>query len=201
MTMNPAWDLATPPWFHRWPRLATATAATLFAAVFVVCLLLPEEEAVTALFIFPIALIATARGMRAGLAAGLVALVLGAVGLLLADASLPAAGWAVRIVTWLSVGALLGRAADKLVHAERQRRSYELATQRQHQAVEVNDTLIQGMTAAKWAFEAGRVEAGLDTLTDTIVLGQGLVSELIRQNEPSRRRPVEARPQAHRQQP
>ncbi len=47
-------------------------------------------------------------------------------------------------------------------------------------AVEINDSLIQCMAAAKWAIEAGQVERGQVTLDETIRLGQQLVSALIK---------------------
>ena len=51
------------------------------------------------------------------------------------------------------------------------------------QAVEINDSLLQGMAAAKWALEAGRADVGLERLSDAIVSGQQLVSGLIRDSE------------------
>ncbi len=187
MHRNSARDVGAPPWFRRRPLLTLTAAAALFLAVFVVRLRLPGEEAVTALFVFPISLVAMARGLRAGLAAGVVALFLVGGGLAITDTSLSVTGWLARIVTLLAVGALLGRAADNLARAEQQRRVTDLAAQRQRQAVEINDTLVQNMVAAKWALEAGRTESGLTTLTDTIVLAQRLVSELIRANDLGRR--------------
>lgn len=50
------------------------------------------------------------------------------------------------------------------------------------QAVEVNDSLIQGMAAAKWAIEAGNHDLGLRTLEETIEAGQRMVSQLIRES-------------------
>jgi hypothetical protein len=60
------------------------------------------------------------------------------------------------------------------------RRERELALVRHRQAVEINDTLIQGMAAAKWALEVGQLESAAATLDQTIRLGQQLVSGLIR---------------------
>lgn len=171
------------PWFQRRPAFATSTAIVLFVGVAAIRVWMPEEEAITALYVFPISLVAMARGMRAGLAAGVVALVLIVAGVLLTGSNLSVTGWLVRTATLLAVGALLGRAADNLARAERARRRHELAAQRHRQAVEINDTLIQGMAAAKWAIEAGQVEVGLTTLAETIQLGQDLVSDLIREND------------------
>jgi hypothetical protein len=46
--------------------------------------------------------------------------------------------------------------------------------------VEINDSLVQGMAAAKWSLEAGRVDNGLAALEETLDQGQRLVSQLIR---------------------
>ncbi len=61
------------------------------------------------------------------------------------------------------------------------RLALETDAQRQRDATEVNDTLVQGMAAAKWALESGRHESGLKTLDDTLRLGHQLVSELLRE--------------------
>lgn len=182
MSLDPTQGAFT-PWFRRRPGLAISTSVALFAAVAAIRLWLPEEESVTALYVFPISLVAMARGLRAALAAGVVALLLVATGLAVTDTTLSVTGWLVRIATLLAVGSLVGRAADNLARAEQHRRLSALAAQRQRQAVEINDTLIQGMSAAKWALEAGQIDSGLATLTDTIVLGQDLVSDLIREND------------------
>ena len=49
--------------------------------------------------------------------------------------------------------------------------------------MEINDTLVQGMVAARWSFGAGRHDAGLQTLDQTIALGQELVSKLMRESD------------------
>ena len=163
-----------------------AVASALFLVVSLVHVWLPGEEAVTALFVFPISLLAITFGLRGGLVAGGVALSLAAAGLALDAAEVSLTGWLVRLVSLLTVGALLGWTADNLARAERHHRRLELAAERHRQAVEVNDSLVQGMSVAKWAFEAGRTESGLAILNDTIVVGQELVSGLVRDAEAAR---------------
>lgn len=51
------------------------------------------------------------------------------------------------------------------------------------QAIEINDSLLQRMTAAKWALESGRTEAGLEILTTAVSEAHRLVSELLRRAE------------------
>ena len=49
------------------------------------------------------------------------------------------------------------------------------------QAIEINDSLIQKMTAARWSLEAGQTDIGLQILTTAVSEAQQLVSALIRQ--------------------
>lgn len=63
---------------------------------------------------------------------------------------------------------------------EAERRELEAAALLHREAIEVNDSLVQGMAAAKWSLEAGSVDAGLRVLDDTIARGHDLVSGLIR---------------------
>jgi hypothetical protein len=169
------------PWFRSRPRAALAVAALLFTLVLAVRFSVEDPvEAISMLYVLPVALVALAFGRRAGLAAGLMALGLVAFWVLVVGADLSVIGWVARLVPFVVLGYLLGDASDRLEAAEARRAALEAAAQRHRDATEVNDTLIQGMAAAKWALEAGRTEAGLRTLEETIALGHQLVSELLR---------------------
>lgn len=173
--------LITVPWFQRFPRLALLVAGALFVGVFVFRLVLPgTEQGIAMLFVFPIALLALARGRTAGLAAGAVAVVLLVSWVVFGHWELTAVGWASRLLPLLLVGGLLGDASDRLARSDRQRQEFALAEQRHRQAVEINDTLVQGMASAKWLLESGNVQSGLATLDESIGTGQRLVSDLIR---------------------
>jgi hypothetical protein len=52
---------------------------------------------------------------------------------------------------------------------------------RHRKAVEIKDSLVQGMAAAKWSIEAVRMETGLEMLTESLDRGHRLVSQLIRE--------------------
>lgn len=82
------------------------------------------------------------------------------------------------IVTLLA--ALLFRAVDQIRRSERRRQRSASAALLHHQAIEVNDSLVQSMVAARWALESGRLEDGLSILDDTIAHGLNLVSTLLR---------------------
>lgn len=65
------------PWFRDRARWAIAAAVALFVAVFAMRLLIGDsEDAVGLLYALPVALVAVAFGRAAGIAAGLLAVVL-----------------------------------------------------------------------------------------------------------------------------
>jgi hypothetical protein len=140
-------------------------------------------DAISMLYTLPVALVALAFGRSAGMVAGATAVLLLGVWVLATGESLSILGWVSRAVPLVLLGALLGDASDRLTRAERHRLELEAAAQRQRDATEVNDTLVQGMAAAKWALESGRHESGLRTLDDTLRLGHELVSELLREGD------------------
>jgi hypothetical protein len=187
-TLGPAASVREPgvhlPWFRRRPDLAVGIAAMLFVAVF--ALRMTSDDAVSSvnlLYTFPIALLSLAFGRRVGFAAGAAAVVLVIVWAAARGVDLGVLGWVSRLVPLVLLGWLLGDASDRLIAAEEERSRLEAAAQRHRDATEVNDTLVQGMAAAKWALEAGRHEAALRTLQQTIELGHELVSKLMREGD------------------
>jgi hypothetical protein len=184
MTVS-VWSLAGSPrypWFRQRPIVALAVAGVLYAAVLLLRLLSGDPvDAYSMLYVFPVALVAITFGVRAGLAAGLVAIALTVAWVVVRDVSLTPAGWASRVLPMLLLGLLLGDASERLRRAEIERRQLESAALLHREAIEINDSLVQGMAAARWSLEAGRVEAGLQTLDETIIHAHDLVSGLIRQ--------------------
>jgi hypothetical protein len=172
---------AQTPWFRERPQWAIAVAAALFVAVFALRISTgTADDAINMLHALPVALVALAFGRTAGVLAGVLAVALVGAWVAIDDVELSALGWASRVVPLLLLGGLLGDASDRLAAAFATQRAMEAAAQRHRDATEVNDTLVQGMAAAKWAFEAGRTEAGLRTLEETLEVGHELVSKLMR---------------------
>jgi hypothetical protein len=161
--------------------MATGVAGLLFAAVLALRLILPNPlDAISMLYLFPIALVAMTKGRWGGLLGGLVAVALVVVWVVVRSMELSAMGWLSRVLPLLLVGSLIGDARDRLARAAAEHAVHEVAEQRHREAIEINDSLVQGMSAAKWSIEAGRTEAGLDALRETVERGHRLVSELIR---------------------
>ncbi len=170
------------PWFRAHPRGTVAVATCLFVAVFALRLSVGDpDDTVNLLLTLPIALLALTFGRTVGLLSGVVGVALVAAWVVVRDVDLSALGWASRATPLLLLGGLLGDASDRLTAAQARGRALEAAAQRHRDATEVNDTLVQGMAAARWSLEAGRHEAGLETLVETLVLGQQLVSKLMRE--------------------
>lgn len=174
--------MARDPWFRQHPTAALVVAGLLFASVWAVRL--ADGDAVDAsmlLFTLPVALIAVAFGRRAGVAAGALAVLMVVTWVLATGTDLGPVGWIARCLPELLLGFLLGDASDRLRRAEGERRKLESGALLYREAIEINDSLVQGMAAARWALEAGRPDDGLKTLETTIGQAQDLVSDLIRQ--------------------
>jgi hypothetical protein len=169
------------PWFRQRPVVVLAVAALLYVSVLSLRLFAGGPvDSYSLLYVFPVALVAVAFGLRAGVAAGLFAVALMVVGVAVQDVSLTPAGWASRVLTVLLLGFLVGDASDRLRRAELEKQRLEASALLYREAIEINDSLVQGMAAARWALEAGRLEPGLHTLEETLVEAQELVSGLIR---------------------
>jgi glucose-6-phosphate-specific signal transduction histidine kinase len=164
----------------------------MYASVFAASLWLRDaSDTVLMLLIFPISLLALTFGTRVGSIAGLVAagLVLAWTWIVGVDLSL--VGWVSRVGTMLFLGVLIGDAADRLVRAEEERQALEISQLRHRQTAEVTDSLIQGMAAAKWSLESGRVDIAVRTLEETIASGQHTVSATLRTPAPTTPSPVD----------
>lgn len=172
------------PWFLRRPRITVAVAAAMYAVVFAARLSVggPADD-LCLLYTLPIALLAVAFGRRVGVLAGLAGVGLVVTWVVIDQVHLTAVGWVSRVAPMLLLGYLLGDAMDRLHRAEAERRRLEEAARRQRDAIEINDTIVQGLTAAKWALESGHLGAGLTIVVDTLDLGHRLVSDLIRDAE------------------
>ncbi|WP_137121757.1 hypothetical protein [Segeticoccus rhizosphaerae] len=169
------------PWFRERPPLTVGASAAMFMAVFVVRLFFGDaSDALLILLVFPISLLALTFGTRVGLVAGLVAACLIGLWAWIDGVNLSLMGWLSRIGPLLFLGVLVGDAADRLKRADEERQCLAIAQLRHRQAVQVNDSLIQGMASAKWSLESGRPDTAATTLEETIATGQRLVSDGLR---------------------
>ncbi|TDW92233.1 hypothetical protein [Kribbella sp. VKM Ac-2566] len=176
------------PWFRQHPSVALVVAVGLYGAVLLLTLFAgtPGDDYFL-LYVFPVALIAMTFGLRAGALAGMSAVAFVVVWVVVRDISFSTAGWAARVAPLLVLGLLLGMAADRLRWAEAERLRLEAAALLHREAIEINDSLVQGMAAARWSLQAGEVGVGVRILDGTIDSAQELVSDLIRRAGMGRR--------------
>lgn len=178
------------PWFQSHRVLSLSVAGLLFAAISISKVYVDTTgAAMTILFVLPIALLAVTFGLRGGLAGATLGFLLFAGFALFHDSGAHGVvGWLARATAMFLLGGLLGEATDRArMHEQRalyeQRRRYELevSARRQRAAMEINDSLIQGIAAAKWLAEDGHYEEALKLLGDTIERGERLVSAMLAQ--------------------
>lgn len=168
------------PWFWLRPVLAIGVSGALFAGIMVLRWTVGGvEDAISMLYVLPVALLALTFGLWAGIGAGLLAVSLLALWVVTADESLSAMGWLSRATPLLLLGVLVGAAADRIRDAnEAERRAAEVALL-QREAAEINDRVLQQMAAAKWMLEAGRTDDGVDILASTMDTAQQLVARML----------------------
>jgi len=163
------------------PRATLTTAGVLFALIAGLRWQAGGPADATALlFTVPIALLAVTLGARAGLLAGLLSVGLLALWVVQAGVRLTPVGWAARVAPLLLVGVLLGLMIDRLRRADAERHRLAIGAHRNREAIEINDTLVQGLVATKWSLEAGNNQQALSIAAETLELGHRLVSDLIR---------------------
>jgi hypothetical protein len=165
---------------HR-PRLAVATAGALFVLIVAVRWRNGGPADATALlFTVPIALLAATLGARAGVLASLLAIGFLVLWVTHAGVHLSPVGWAARLVPLLMMGTLLGAVTDRLRRAEAERYQLALGAHRRREAIEINDSIVQGLSAIKWSLDAGNTHQALALTAEHLELGHRLVSDLIR---------------------
>lgn len=181
--MRPAHEWG--PWFRRRPKVAVVVAVTMAAGIFVLRLAnANSEDAVAVLYVLPVALVALAFGFRVGLLAGLAGVGLVVGGTLIEGDTFSPLGWATRITPLVLLGTLVGIASDQQRAADERERHWSQVALLQREAAEINDGIVQGLAAAKWLLEAGKVDRGLSTVNETMLTSQALVARLLRAGGP-----------------
>jgi hypothetical protein len=175
------------PWFRANPRAAVMVAVSLFAGVSVLRLFSASPgDATSVLYVFPIALLALAFGLRGGLVAAAVGFALFAIIWAVNPGGVPVLGWVVRGAGMFLMGYLLGRATDQICDHESaalseqsRRHDLEEENRRYAEATEISDSILQHLVAAKWQIEQDRPEEAVATLTKTIKRSQEMVGGLL----------------------
>lgn len=168
------------PWFWLRPALAVTVSVVLFAGIIVLRWTVGSvDDAISMLYVLPVALLALTFGRRTGLVAGLLAVSLLVLWVVTAGESLSAWGWLSRATPLLLLGVLVGDAADRIRDAAEDERRAAAVRLLQREAAEINDRVLQQMAAAKWMLEAGRTDDGIDILASTMDTAQELVGRML----------------------
>lgn len=168
-------------WFRRRPGRALLVAAVLFAAVFTLRAASGgPTEAYAMLYVLPVALLAVAFGLQGGLAGSITAVMLMVTWAYERDVQLGPLAWTARVVPFVVLGVLLGYATDRARSAEIRQQEAEAVAVLHQQAIEINDSLVQNLAAARWSLDQGKVDDGMALLDQTIADAQARVSSLLR---------------------
>jgi K+-sensing histidine kinase KdpD len=176
------------PWFRAHPRAAVAVMAAVFAGVLALQAVDGRgSDAIALLYVLPIALGAVAFGMWGGLisaAAGYGAFSVFAVAERAGQVGPD--GWVTRAVAMFLLGLLLGRSSEQIARAgrqalEHQREQLNLrdVNRRYGEGLELSDSVLQYVAAAKWLVEQGDQAAASRLLADALEQGQRMVGELL----------------------
>lgn len=176
------------PWYRLYPGRAAVVAIALFVGISVLLWFNDGSgHAVVVLYVLPIALLAVTFGLWGGLGAATVGFVVFALfEIFHSSGDIDADGWAARAIAMFLLGVLLGRATDQTIASEQaalneQQRRYELedVNHRYAEAIEISDSILQQMVAAKWMVERGRSDQAAEALTATIERSEEMVTALL----------------------
>ncbi len=193
------------PWFRAHPGVAAAVISVSSVAILAVQFLDKEAaNALALLYVLPVGLAAVTFGTVGGLAAAAAAYV--AFGLFAVFSSADQVGfdgWIGRAAAIFLLGGLLGRASDQTERAtlvaldqERRRLLVEEKNRRYREGIELSDSILQHVAAAKWAIEQGDDDQAVKLLTRALSSGQDMVAELLPTQAPARRAPGAPSPAA-----
>ena len=166
------------PWFVQHPVRAKIVVLCTFIAVFTLHLIVGDSDA-TILYVLPVALAALGFGLFVGTVAGLVAVWLIVAGVLVTGESLPFIAWFSHVMPLLLLGSLAGASADRIRQARQAERFATEVALLQREAAEVNDSVVQGIAAARWLLDSGQVERAAEVLDETALGAQELVSRVL----------------------
>jgi hypothetical protein len=155
----------------------------MFAAIFLIRVSVGgTEDSISMLYVLPVALVALAFGFWAGVAAGLTAVGLLAGWAVALNVEASPLGWIGLVTPVMLLGALVGFASDRIRDANQAERYAAMVTVLQVEGAEISDRIFQGLAASKWMLEGGEIERGLAVLEDTMVIAQGLVTNVLGSN-------------------
>jgi len=176
------------PWYQAQPRSAALMAGVLFVLVTMGHFAIDGAgEAVDILYCLPVALLAVTFGLWGGLTGAVIGFLLFALSESVdGTGDIDATGWLARAAGLLLLGLLLGHTTDRIEISQRNaeaarevRSRIQETAQRQAAALEISDSILQHVAAAKWMVEQGRNEQAIDLLSTTLEKGQRMVGDVL----------------------
>src|SRR4051812_16709137 len=153
-------------------------AAMAFAGVFGLAFWIDDpREAVTVLYVVPIALCALALGIRAGLLAAGIATALLAIWVVASDVEIGMTGWLARVVTFFGIGLLIGRYEQLGGQLER-RHAEERA------AAEVQEGVVQSLVVATYELRRGNAPAAQEAVDEALASAKLIISTRLPKVQP-----------------
>jgi hypothetical protein len=135
------------------------------------------RQAVTVLYVVPIALAALATGIRGGLAAALLATFLLAVWVVVDDIEIGMSGWVSRLIAFFMIAVLVGR-YEQLARDVAQRRAEELA------AAEVQEGVVQSLVVATYELRRGDRVAAQEAVDHALAAAKLIISSRLPDVQP-----------------
>lgn len=159
---------AAEPWYRRRAILA---AVVLFVAVTVLRALVDSpREAITVLYVIPIAIVAIELGLAAGIAAAVISFVAFVVWDQVSDAGVTAVGYLSRACAFAGIAVVVGTLAERLRLAERR-------VSRMAEAEDFSSTVVQTLTVAHLALERGEIAEAREAVSQTLRAAVGMVGD------------------------
>jgi hypothetical protein len=145
-------------------------AAAGFAAVFGLAMWIDDpRQAITVLYVVPIALVALATGVRAGVVAALLASALVAVWVAVGDVEIGMSGWISRLVAFFLIALLVGRYEQLARETVRQRLE-------ERAAAEVQEGVVQSLVIATYELRRGDSSAAESAVEDALGAAKEIIS-------------------------
>jgi hypothetical protein len=155
-----------------------AAAAVGFAAVFALAFAIDDpRQAITVLYVIPIALCALALGSRAGVVAAIVATGLLAIWVVASDVEIGMSGWLARVLTFFIIALLVGRyeqLARRLVRQQAEERA----------ATEVQEGVVQSLVIATYELRRGNTPAAEAAVDEALASAKRIISSRLPEVKP-----------------
>ena len=153
-------------------------AAAAFVAVFVLALAIADpRQAITVLYVVPIAITALAAGMRGGIAGAFVSTALLSLWFVIDDIHIGMSGWISRLIAFFVTGALVGRYED-LARTLARRRADEQA------ATEVHDGVVQALVIATYELQRGNTPGAEAAVEEALAAAKAIISARLPDPQP-----------------